>query len=241
MPQFDVLSALDSPKDLRRVPIAIAGIAAKSLLCGIAPAQNAPIDRKGAVEPVAGGNVLYVGQIGDLGRITAMRESSRYPSPSWVKIFVQSQAAELVEGHMKPIGLRTHRTLIVRPAQRSAASPAELRHRGVPPRVPRGSPMSRRRLRHGHAGSARGLRGGMARKRRLPLRFDGAPSSPASYDGAGTPEPAEDFEELWKGNEGFAFDLSGTSTQTATYDSTGTPEPVEDFEELWPTLVMTTL
>jgi hypothetical protein len=51
----------------------------------------------------------------------------------------------------------------------------------------------------------------------------------ASYDVA-VPEPVEDFEEEWAGNEDSGFVL--TDTATASYD-VAVPEPFEDFEEDW--------
>jgi hypothetical protein len=46
-----------------------------------------------------------------------------------------------------------------------------------------------------------------------------------------TPQTAEDFEEEWSGNEGFAFDWSTVVAATAQFDTT--PQGFEDFEEEW--------
>lgn len=49
----------------------------------------------------------------------------------------------------------------------------------------------------------------------------------ASFDQDGTPEAAEDFEELW------GQDLSPPAFTTASFDEDGTPEDFEDFEDGW--------
>lgn len=57
--------------------------------------------------------------------------------------------------------------------------------------------------------------------------------SAASFDTAGTPEPREDYEELWTGLSTWSLTLGAVTA--ASFDSAGTPEAVEDYEELWTT------